>query len=519
MIDQMPSGSSRVPVWFLLLVAAFNGAAVLILQIVGGKLLAPYLGSSHYVWTAQILTTLVALVLGYELGGRLADRLVPLGVLFGCLTGAALWMAAVLPFTESIAYFALRWNLAIASLAASLGLFFVPLALLAITVPFLLRRLAVTATHLGRLAGSLSAMSTLGSVAGALLAGLWLVPKMQNVASLHLIAAALAILSCVYWMICERSALKSVVPVLAAALVIVGGWFGIRPLTQSSFKNWTELERRNSPFGLMQVVRAHATPQIALLNDFLMQNSCDATNGQSLLAFTYLEHQLTRAYRSNVHSVLVIGMGVGSVPTAFAKDGARVTAVEINPEYVDLGQKYFFLDTNLFDIVIGDGRHFVHRTTNRYDAVILDAFLGDSPPSHLMTREAFTSVKEVLNDGGLFVMNCFGDFALTPDDFFLASMEKTLGTVFRSVRMHSTSNGNVIIVSSTVEDMQMVRPPSLARVHPFKLKEVRKGFDSLITTDPTHGLVLTDDFNPVDVRDARNRELIRRSMAEAVKSF
>jgi hypothetical protein len=148
-LDITPKQPASPPLWFLLLVAALNGAAILILQIVGGKLLAPYLGSSHYVWTAQILVTMVALVVGYEFGGRMSDRQRSLTWLFGSMGAAAVWLALVLPFTEPIAFYALRWNLAIASLVAGGVLFFVPLLLLAITGPFLLRSLPVTQNNVG----------------------------------------------------------------------------------------------------------------------------------------------------------------------------------------------------------------------------------------------------------------------------------------------------------------------------------------------------------------------------------
>lgn len=507
------------PSWFLLLIAAINGGAILIVQIVGGKLLAPYLGSSHFVWTAQILVTLVALALGYYFGGRLSDRPGSLRLLFVamCLAGGAL--ALVLPFTESIAYACLQWPLAAASLIAALALFFLPLLLLATTGPFLLRALPLTELTLGRSAGSLSALSTLGSVAGALLAGLILVPHLQNVVALHLTAALISLLAALYFLVWSPGLFGKAVSLLLLGAVAVGGAIAIQPQTRANYQHWTELERRNSPFGLMQVIQSKTTPQVALINDFLMQNSCDATNGKSLLAFSYLMHGLAKAYTTNVSTALVVGMGVGMVATALADDGAKVIAVEINPEYIELGQKFFFLNTNKFRIFLGDGRHFLHRTAERYDTVIFDAFLGDSPPSHLMTREAFESVRGVLAEGGVFLMNCFGDFELTPDDFFLASMERTLGAVFPSVKVHSTSNGNVFFVASMRPSLEMLRTPNLAQVHPFKRKEVSTGFESLITTDPSHGLVLTDDYNPVDVRDARNRELIRRSMAEAVKNF
>ena len=59
---------------FLLFTAAVTGASIMIVEILGAKMLAPYVGTSHFVWTAQIGVTLVALALGYFVGGRIADR-------------------------------------------------------------------------------------------------------------------------------------------------------------------------------------------------------------------------------------------------------------------------------------------------------------------------------------------------------------------------------------------------------------------------------------------------------------
>ena len=59
---------------YLYFTAAVTGAAVMIVEILGAKMLAPYVGTSHFVWTAQIAVTLVALAAGYYVGGRLVDR-------------------------------------------------------------------------------------------------------------------------------------------------------------------------------------------------------------------------------------------------------------------------------------------------------------------------------------------------------------------------------------------------------------------------------------------------------------
>ena len=58
---------------FLYITAAITGAVILIVEILGAKLLSPYLGTSHFVWTSQIAVTLVALSFGYYAGGWLVD--------------------------------------------------------------------------------------------------------------------------------------------------------------------------------------------------------------------------------------------------------------------------------------------------------------------------------------------------------------------------------------------------------------------------------------------------------------
>src|SRR5207302_1421513 len=161
---------------------------------------------------------------------------------------------------------------------------------------------------------------------------------------------------------------------------------------------------------------------------------------QSLSQFTYMLAGLARAYTTNIHDVLCIGLGVGIVPMDFANQGLSVDVVEINPAVVPVAARYFNLETNKLHITIDDGRHFLNRCTKKYDVVVLDAFLGDSSPSHLLTREAFTAVRNVLRPDGVLAINAFAD--LDPgQDFFAASLNDTLKAVFQSVRIHSNGDG------------------------------------------------------------------------------
>jgi len=102
-------------------------------------MLAPFVGTSPFVWTAQIAVTLVALASGYYAGGRLVDRSPRLSLLYWGIVGAAGYLALTVVICRPVAYWCLDFNLAVGSLLASTILFFIPLALLAMTGPFLVR--------------------------------------------------------------------------------------------------------------------------------------------------------------------------------------------------------------------------------------------------------------------------------------------------------------------------------------------------------------------------------------------
>jgi hypothetical protein len=191
--------------------------------------------------------------------------------------------------------------------------------------------------------------------------------------------------------------------------------------------------------------------------------------------------------------------------------------VEINPKVVPLAEKYFDFEPDRMTLHLGDGRQFVNRCPRQFDAVVLDAFLGDSCPSHLMTREAFAGMKRLLRPGGVLVMNTFGDFT-EGRDFLTASLYKTLTNVFPGVRIHSGVNGNTFFVATPRAAPAMLRAPELDGVYAGAVQLVQSAYETVRETDPARGLVLTDDFNPVEVHDAANRETLRRALAISMKS-
>lgn len=501
---------------YLYLTAAFTGAAIMVVEILGAKMLSPYFGLSHFVWTAQIAVTLVALAAGYYVGGKLADRTQQLSTLYWAILAAAAYLAITVLICKPVAYWCLDFRLAVGSLLASMILFFVPLALLAMTGPFLVRVITSSVTGVGGNVGRLTSIGTLGSFVGTLLIGYLMVPFLPNSMTMYVTSVALLVICGGYFALFRRPATAPVIVILALA---GSAGFGTRHVLKPEFENKVQLYFGNSHFGQIQVIEEKDGSERYYLNDFLYQNTYDPERKQSVSQFTYLLSGLARAYVTNINDVLCIGLGVGIVPMDFATHGAHVDVAEINPAIVPVGAKFFGLDTNELHITIDDGRHFLNKCEKKYDAVILDAFLGDSSPSHLLTHEAFSSIRKVLRPGGVLVINSFGN--LEPGhDFFVASLNKTLKSVFTSVHLHTDRvDGGMFFVASDRSPLAFVRQPDLQSIHPAVVRDAENSFNHIVDTIAEDGLVLTDDYNPAEFYDAKNREDIRRNLAMHARRF
>jgi hypothetical protein len=135
-----------------------------------------------------------------------------------------------------------------------------------------------------------------------------------------------------------------------------------------------------------------------------------------------------------------------------------------------------------------------------------------------MTVEAFQSIKKVLKPGGALVINMFGEVE-PGQDFFTASLNKTLRAVFKGVRMHGTGEGAVFFTAIDVDEPRIMNPPEPEFAHPIIREDYRETMASTVSTDPASGIVLTDDYNPIEYYDAHNREDTRKKLAMAFKDL
>jgi predicted membrane-bound spermidine synthase len=191
----------RLQNWLLILQVFVAGAASLSIEMAASRLLAPYFGSSLFVWASLIGLILLYLTLGYYGGGLLADRY-PRPQLFYTITGIAALLIALIPF---IAQPILHWSLFAfvssdldvfyGSLVSILALFALPMILLGCVSPFAIRLRMEQVGKSGRTAGMLYAIATAGSIAGTFVPVLVLMPYMGTALTFQVTAATLLLMS------------------------------------------------------------------------------------------------------------------------------------------------------------------------------------------------------------------------------------------------------------------------------------------------------------------------------------
>jgi predicted membrane-bound spermidine synthase len=175
------------------IVAFFCGAVVMAFEIVGSRMLGPYVGTSMFAWTSIIGVILLSLSIGYFWGGRIADMRPRADILSLFIFISALFIIITLVVKESVLEILLRSidNIHVVSVIASLVLFAIPSILLGMVSPFAVRIKMKSLEKSGSTVGNLYAISTVGSIVGVFLAGFFLIPTLKITKILMLLAIVL----------------------------------------------------------------------------------------------------------------------------------------------------------------------------------------------------------------------------------------------------------------------------------------------------------------------------------------
>lgn len=482
---------------------------LLSLEIIASRVLAPYFGNSIYVWGSLIGVFLAALSVGYAVGGRFADRY-PSPALFsgivflaGLLTVPIPIIAA--PVLDRIARASAGPQLS--PLLGAIALFVVPSIVMGMVSPFAVRLRARAVATMGQTAGSLYALSTVGSIVGTLATSFVLINYLGVRAIITLMGFLLMGMAVLGWLT-SRRLLPAGVGTLLLVVMVAGGFAQPSPVRSSS-----TVYAKDTVYHRITISDEGSIRYLRL--DNYWQSAKDRDNPRRTV-FAYADYMhLPLIFVEKPSRMTMIGLGGGTVPDRYVADypSVMVAVAEIDPQVATAAQQYFGvrLDDRL-RIDARDGRLHLRLTAEPQDIIMTDAYLKDTIPFHLATREFFMLARARLAPGGVVASNIIGALE-GPDSRLFRAIYKTVRQVFPTVyvfpvdfNQYGSPNSlrNIIIIATDApvlpadEILRRARDLAAGRVVTVDRFVDAAGtlYQAPIRMDDVPAL--SDDFAPVD---------------------
>ena len=383
------------------------GAAVMVFELTGSRVLAPYAGTSLYVWTNLVGVILASLSVGYWWGGRIADRRPDARLLSLLVFMAAVCVGLTALLKDKLLSSLQAWvsGHGTLSLCASLVLFAPANVFLGMVSPHAARLKIRDLGSSGSVVGRLYALSALGSITGTFLAGFVLIPAFGSGRLLLLTSAALGLLSlAVFGGRLAKARVGMLFHLLAVGRFMRGD--GLRDVMLDI----------DTPYNRVWIYRdtdeETGRPILALSTDPYGQESAMYLDGEDLV-FDYMKFfRLAEQFAPGFRRTLMIGGAAYAYPKYFLRryPDARIDVVEIDPMLTEISRKYFNLrDNPRLTVLHEDGRTFLNRSGNKYDMIIIDAFRdANCLPYQLTTVEAVRRMSDMLTEGGVVLANIIG---------------------------------------------------------------------------------------------------------------
>lgn len=483
----------------LLLLSFIEGACVMVAELAGGKMLAPFFGSSLYVWASTLAITLGALTLGYYIGGEWSKQELTKRkkTLFTVITIASALVIIMPAWANQIMSKTIEMNFLTGMLLSQILFLLPPILGMGIVSPMLISLIAENNSS-GKAAGMVYAISTLGGVIATLLTGFYLVPVVGIAIPCVVIGTTLFLLNVFILRPQKKTAIVGVIAIMLPST------FYIYNTRQDSSDKYDILYHSEGMLGQIKVMDFPYTlkgetfnTRCMLVNHNWQTWTKKDDNNFSLLFYTRFSNSVIKTLPTG-SKALLIGLGGGTLAKQLEQNGLSYDAVEIDGRLPVLAEKFFGLQHAINNTIIDDGRHYINVCKRKYDLIIIDALLGDSVPSHLLSIECFQKLKNLLEvNGKIFIeFDGFDDGAKGMAQQLLLNTIKKAGfscKVYTSLPEHTKADimylatlGDINIDNTAVVTGDFFYPPSGA-LSDFEIKF------PLTTTD-----IITDDYPVVD---------------------
>ena len=511
----------------------------LVIELVAGRIMAPYVGVSLYTWTSIIGVVLAGISIGAYLGGRIADRYPRSSTLGWLLFLSGLGAFSISPLTNLIGGAQFHTSLMTRILLITTFIFFVPSCLLGMISPIVVKLTLNNLEKTGNVVGKIYAFSTLGSILGTFATGFYLISWMGTryiLLTMGFILILSAFIFGGFFRSKKTFALFFLFLFLSALLPFVGLHVyatthpeefsfptspieSIKKMVGYAFTFPLEEETyffKESDYYAIKLKKSirgnNGNPLESLVLDHLVHSYTDLKDP------FYLEYEYIRMYEEMVGwqakerkslKILFLGGGGYTFPRFIEAKypQAEIHVVEIDPEITRVVNKYLGVsDHTKIRSFNEDGRWFVMNCKEKgtYDFIFGDAFNDLSIPYHLTTKEFAMQLKSLLKPDGLLLANVIDSFK---KGAFMPSYIRTLEEVFGKGNVHLMtliSDYERIGISTCV----VVASPQKLEMDDFVRAVKTKGGEMTSHVMPQDRLqeylkertsvILTDDYVPVD---------------------
>ena len=495
----------------LYLTVSMTGAAVMMIELLGTRIVGPFYGVSLFVWSSLISVTMIALALGYFLGGLAADRL-PGFRLSHAIALAGLFTAIIPLISSPVLMATNELGVRGGAFSSALILFMVPLTFLGMVGPGVIKQASQRLEAVGMASGSVYAISTVGSVIGTLLLGFFLLPVVGSRAIVYCVSAALLLLAFALSVVESRRERHS--PVRAGVWMIAlicGGFYLFAALpSRAAHPTGTNVRfEKESLYGWVRVIDDPKEGIRWMLSDSSTISGAFTDTGESVLGYQYVVKDAVATLHPRARKALLIGLGGGHLSAMLGRRGVRTDVIEIDPVVVSAARSFYGFEPT-GKVIVGDARYQVKQLKERYDLIIHDCFTGGSEPAHLLSIEMLRDLEKLLQPNGVLVLNFVG-FTGGKESVAVVSVFRTIGEVFDHRRSYVSAPGerfnDFVLLASNA--------PFRADAH-GENRQIDARLSRYEYPLADAGIVITDDFNPFEHMQYRKAERYRADLVKRV---
>ncbi len=487
------------------------------IELISSRIVAPLIGSSIFTWTSIIGIILLGLSIGNLLGGRIADRYVKIykkRVLSISFLISAFFVYLIIPLSKNLDFIIdPSYSIITHSILVCIFLYLFPSIAIGTISPIIFNLYVNNIENIGKKYGLLSGLWSFGSILGVFITGFYFISKIGSSGSIYFISFVFILLFYFFYInSMSKSSIYLKYHVLFLIIIFIIFFILLYSKKENSLSK-NVIYQKETPYYQAKVVNYDIFPQFGKNKLLFLDIDSHSIHTENRSKYFYTDiYPIFPAFSKKIDRIHIIGAGAYTLPIHFREQypNSQISVSEIDPEIEIIGKNYFDLDKYNIKTEVGDARmKFTKNNTinDKYDLIYGDAYNSFiSVPWHLLTTEFVDSIKDNLNNNGIYAINFIGSLEGKNSKIF-ESIYKTINISFpnnyifafgtdpkmiQSITIIAVKNSKYIDYETLKKDLGIIDPSLFLSRILFNKKNLDE------KNDIENAQILTDNFSPIE---------------------